>query len=74
LSKLLDAEKSEIERDFEDKRESKTAVDVKKGNPEGYFLYNNQLKKENELLRQNNYKLRTFYDQKYNQFINQIKE
>ena len=74
LSKLLEAEKSEIERDFEDKRESKTATDVKKGNPEGYFQYNNKQKNENDLLKLNNYKLRTFYDQKYNQFINQIKD
>ncbi|MEI8112140.1 MAG: hypothetical protein WCI54_00840 [Bacteroidia bacterium] len=74
LSKLLEAEKSEIERDFEDKRESKTAIDVKKENPEGYFQYNNQLKKENELFKQNSFKLRVFYDQKYNQFINQLKE
>jgi len=73
LSKLLDAEKSEIERDFEDKRESKTAVDVKKVNPEDYFEYKNKLKNENELIKRNNYKLRSFYDQKYNQFLNQIK-
>ena len=73
LSKLLDAEKSEIERDFEDKRESKTAVDVKKVNPEGYFQYNKMHKNENDLLKLSNYKLKNFYDQKYNQFINQIK-
>jgi len=73
LSKLLDAEKSEIEREFEDKRESKTAIDVKKSSPESYFEYKNKLKTENELIKRNNYKLRTFYDQKYNQFLNQIK-
>ncbi len=73
LSKLLDAEKSEIERDFEEKRESKTAIDVKKVNPEDYFEYKNKLKNENELIKRNNFKLRSFYDQKYNQFLNQIK-
>jgi hypothetical protein len=73
LSKLLDAEKSEIERDFEDKRESKTATDVKKSNPEGYFEYNNRIKNENELIKKGNFKLRSFYDQKYNNFLNQIK-
>lgn len=73
LSKLLDAEKSEIERDFEDKRESKTAIDIKKGNPEGYFEYKNKLKNENELIKRSNYKLRSFYDQKYNSFLNQLK-
>jgi hypothetical protein len=73
LSKLLDAEKSEIERDTEDKRESKTAIDIKKGNPEGYFEYNNKIKNENELIKRGNFKLRSFYDQKYNNFLNQIK-
>ena len=73
LSKLLDAEKSEIERDFEDKRESKTATDVKKSNPEGYFEYNNKIKNENELMKKGSFKLRSFYDQKYNNFLNQIK-
>ena len=73
LSKLLEAEKSETERDFEDKRESKTANDVKKTNPEGYFEYKNKTKNESELLKRSNYQLRNFYDQKYNSFLNQIK-
>jgi len=74
LSKLLDAEKSEVERDVEDKRESKTAIDVKKANPEGYFEYKSKTKYENELLKRNNNQLRSFYDQKYNSFINRIKD
>jgi len=73
LSKLLDAEKSEIERDFEEKRESKNGIDIKNRNPESYFEYNKKLKNESELIKRNNYKLRSFYDQKYNEFINQIK-
>ena len=73
LSKLLDAEKSEIERDYEDKRESKTAIDIKKSNPEGYFEYKNKLRNENEQIKRSNFKLRSFYDQKYNNFLNQIK-
>ncbi|MBC8005691.1 MAG: hypothetical protein H7X84_09450, partial [Verrucomicrobia bacterium] len=73
LSKLLDAEKSEIERDVDDKRESKTAVEVKKANPEGYFEYKNKTNTESELLKRNNNQLRSFYDQKYNSFLNRIK-
>jgi len=73
LSKLLEAEKSEIERGFEDKRESKTANEIKKANPEGYFEYKNKTRNENELLKRNTNQLRNFYDQKYNSFINQIK-
>jgi len=73
LSKLLDAEKAEIERDFDEKRESKTASDVKKEIPEGYFEFNNKGMNENELIKRSNFKLRGFYDQKYNNFLNQIK-
>jgi hypothetical protein len=74
LSKLLDAEKSEIERDFEDKRESKTAIDKAKESTQEYFEYNKILKNETEKIKHNTNKLRSFYDQKYNQFINKIKD
>ena len=74
LSRLLDAEKAEIERDIDDKRESKTAIDIKKENPENYFEYKNKLKNENEMIKRNNFKLRSFYDQKYNNFLNQLKD
>jgi hypothetical protein len=73
LSRLLDAEKAEIERDIDDKRESKTAIDIKKENPAGYFEYKNKLKNESEMIKRSNFKLRSFYDQKYNNFLNQLK-
>lgn len=73
LSKLLDAEKSEIERDVEDKRESKTALDVKKNNPEGYFEFGTKNGREREVIKRDNFRLRNFYDQKYNSFINKVK-
>ena len=41
LSKLLDAEKAEIEREFDDKRESKTGTDQTKVNPKSYFEFGN---------------------------------
>lgn len=72
LSKLLEAEKAEIERDFDEKRESKSVKDYKVSNPQGYFEYNKQVN-ENELIKRNSYKLRGFYDRKYNSFLNQIK-
>lgn len=74
LSKLLEAEKAEIERDYEEKRESKTAIDIKNKNPESYFEYKNKMKNENEQINRNSFKLRSFFDQKYNQYINQLKE
>lgn len=73
LTKLLDAERSEIERDTEDKRESKTANDIKKSNPEGYFEYNTKIKNESELIKRENFRLKSFYDQKYNSFLNRLK-
>lgn len=72
LSKLLEAEKAEIERDFDDKRESKAVKDYKVSNPQGYFEYNKVLN-ENEFIKRGNYKLKGFYEQKYNSFLNQIK-
>jgi len=73
LSKLLEAEKAEIEREFDDKRESKTAVDEKKSNPQGYFEFINKAGVENEIIKRDNFRLRNFYDQKYSNFINRLK-
>ncbi len=74
LSKLLEAEKSEIERDEDDKRESKTATDIKNSKPAGYFEFLDKRNTEKEIFRQGNYKLKSFYEQKYNGFLNKIKE
>jgi len=73
LSKLLDAEKAEIERDLDDKRESKTAKDVNNSNPQGYFEFSKKNGNENELIRSDNFRMKSFYDQKYNSFINRLK-
>lgn len=73
LSKLLDAEKAEIEREFDDKRESKTALDQQKSNPQGYFEFNNKTGRENEIIRRDNFRMKSFYDQKYSGFVNRLK-
>lgn len=73
LSKLLDAEKAEIEREFDDKRESKTAIDRQKSNPQSYFEFDNKTGKENEFIRRDNFRMKSFYDQKYNGFVNRLK-
>jgi hypothetical protein len=72
LDKLLSAEKSEIERDFEDKRESKTGVDVPRSKTEGYFEYKNATKNDQELIQRNSYRLNSFYDKKYNSYIKNL--
>lgn len=74
LSRLLEAEKSEMERGQDDERESKTADDKKGRNPQNYFEYKNKTKNETELAKPSNFKLNNFYDQKYNSFLNRIKE
>jgi hypothetical protein len=73
LSKLLDAEKADIERDKDDRRESKTAKDVRNVNPQEYLEFGDKGKHENEGLRRENVKMKSFYDQKYNSFINRLK-
>ena len=73
LSKLLDAEKAEIEREYEEKRESTTGKDEKKVNPQTYFEYKNQTKNESELLKRDHFRLKSFYDQKFNSYINRLK-
>lgn len=72
LSKLLDAEKSEVERDVEEKRESKTAKEILR-TPEGYFELDKNKNIENELIRRNSNKLKNFYELKYNRFFNDLK-
>lgn len=74
LSRLLEAEKSEMERGQDDERESKTAEDIKGRNPESYFEYKNKIKTETEFAKPGNFKLNSFYEQKYNSFLNRIKE
>ncbi len=73
LSKLLDAEKSEIERGYEDKRESKTAVEKLNSNPQMYFDLNKKSGSESEIIKRDNFRVKSFYDQKYNNFINKLK-
>jgi hypothetical protein len=73
LSKLLDAEKAEIEREFDDKRESKTGTDQTKVNPKTYFEFGNKSTNESEFLKRDNFKMKIFYDQKYNSYLNRLK-
>ena len=74
MSRLLDAEKSEIERGMENKRVSKTADQEFYSNPVKYFEYNKQVKNGSENLEQNIFKLNNFYNRKYKQYLNSINE
>jgi hypothetical protein len=73
LSRLLEAEKSEMERGEDEQRESKTAVEIKGNNPESYFELNNKGKSETEFSNPGSFNLSKFYEQKYNSFLNRLK-
>jgi len=74
LTRLLESEKAEREREWDDKRESKEGGDLEKGNPELFFEYNQQKEQEVDLIKTTPPNLNNFYKQKvslYFQHINQ---
>ncbi len=70
-TRLLEAEKAEMERDFEDKRESKTA-DEFYSNPVKFFEYKERENYSIEYLNKNSHKLQNFYNNKYKQYLKNI--
>ncbi len=74
LNKLLDAEKSEMERDVEDERESKTANDKFYSNPDLFFQYKKDAQKSDEQILRSNYKLEQYYDKKYKDYLNKLEK
>ena len=70
-TRLLEAEKAELEREFEDKRESKSAEDFY-SNPVQFFQYQEKNNSTLEYLNRNSHKLNNFYNNKYKQYLNNI--
>lgn len=70
-TRLLEAEKAELERDFEDKRESETA-DEFFSNPIKFFEYKEKENFSIEYLNKNSHKLHNFYNNKYKQYLKNI--
>jgi len=70
-TRLLEAEKAELEREFEDKRESESAEDFY-SNPVLFFEYKEKNNFSIEYLNKNSHKLNNFYNQKYKQYLNNI--
>ena len=70
-TRLLEAEKAEMERDFEDKRESETA-DEFYSNPIKFFEYKEKENFSIEYLNKNSHKLHNFYNNKYKQYLRNI--
>lgn len=70
-TRLLEAENAELERDFEDKRESQTA-DEFYSNPVKFFEYKEKENYSIEYLNRNSHKLHNFYNNKYKQYLKNI--
>jgi hypothetical protein len=70
-TRLLEAEKAELEREFEEKRESQTAEDFY-SNPVEFFEYKDEKNFSIEYLNRNSHKLNNFYNNKYKQYLNNI--
>nr|WP_319511078.1 DUF4175 family protein [uncultured Draconibacterium sp.] len=70
-TRLLEAEKAEMEREFEDKRESESA-DEFYSNPVKFFEYKERENFSIEYLNRNSNTLSNFYNKKYKNYLNEI--
>ena len=71
-TRLLKHEKAELQREQEEKRESKEGKDINKRNPEDFLEYNKLQEKEIELLRTMPPNLRPYYKDKVNKYFYQF--
>jgi hypothetical protein len=72
VTRLLEVENSERERDLDEKRESKEALNYKKSNPEDIFNQEKNNIKFDDIIDKNNIKLNYFYRQKYQKYIKNL--
>lgn len=71
-TRLLEAEKAELEREFDQKRESESAEDFY-SNPVEFFEYKEKENYSIEYMNKNAHKLNNFYNAKYKQYLNNIR-
>lgn len=69
LTKLLEAESAELEREQEQRREAKEAKNEDYGNPELFFEYIRRKNNETELLRTVPANLNPFYRNKVDEYF-----
>ena len=74
LTRLLEHEKAEMEREMEEQRESKEAKNQKYSNPNQFFKYNNIKLKEEELLKTVPPSFKIFYKNKVNEYFYNFQE
>ena len=70
MTRLLEAEKAEREREQDEKRQSNEAKDFEKRNPNSFLEYNLLKQKEAELLKTIPPALNSFYKTKVNEYFN----
>ena len=69
VSRMLESEKAEQQRELDQKRESQEAKDIYYNNPAKYFEYNKIKEKETELFRTIPPGLKPFYKSKVNAYF-----
>jgi hypothetical protein len=74
LTRLLEAEKSEQERETENKRESHEGKNDKLSNPEQIFKYKGVNSQYNEILEGSKIKLSKYYQDKYRKYMINLNE
>jgi len=72
LTRLLQAENSEREREVDQKRKSNEAKDYKLSNPDAAFKEKEVEMRFNELLQMSNLKLNSFYKSKYKEYLKSL--
>lgn len=74
MTRLLESEKAEREREFKEERQSNEAQDELFSNPDAYFEYNLRKQKEIELLKTVPPSLKPYYKNKVNEYFNTFEE
>lgn len=74
VTRLLEAENSEYQRETDNKRESKEAKDENFSNPEQFFKYKGVNSKFNEMINTSNLKLYKYYKNKYKEYLIKLNE
>lgn len=74
LTRLLQAENSEREREIDNKRKSNEAKDYKLSNPDKAFKEKEKQIRFNELLQMSNLKLNSFYNNRYKEYLKKLSQ
>ena len=74
MTRLLEHEKAQREREFDEKREANEAKDQLFSNPNEYLEYKEEKEKEIEMLKTIPPSLKPYYKNKVNEYFNQIDE